>query len=155
MSDQWFLQKINEKVTMIKRTDKPSIRTFKFINSISGLGRGVGSLKYLIVESKITLLIEALNPLIKYRKPISNPGVTKIFKNHHLFVFSVFEYKKVYLNTSNPIIIRNKFVIKNSMGDFTSPHAKVDEKFAGSTIGPDKNREGKSTRKINTLKPER
>ena len=46
----------------------------------------------------------------------------------------------------------NRFVIKNSMGDLTSPQAKVEEKLPGSTSGPDKNSEGKSTLNINTLK---
>jgi hypothetical protein len=50
------------------------------------------------------------------------------------------------------MMIKNKFVMKNSTGDLTSPHAKVDEKFAGSTRGPDKNKEGKPTININTLK---
>ena len=35
--------------------------------------------------------------------------------------------------------------MKNSIGDFTKPQAKVEEKFAGSTSGPDKNIVGKST----------
>jgi len=52
-------------------------------------------------------------------------------------------------------MIKNRLVIKNSMGDLTSPHAKVEEKFAGSTSGPDKNRDGKPTTKINTLKATR
>ena len=38
------------------------------------------------------------------------------------------------------------------MGDLTNPNAKVDEKFAGLAIEPDRNIEGKSTMKINTLK---
>ena len=52
-----------ETITII--IDKPSIRTLRFIKRISASGIGVGFLKYLIVESKITLLIEALNPLSK------------------------------------------------------------------------------------------
>jgi hypothetical protein len=48
-------------------------------------------------------------------------------------------------------MIKNKFVIKNSIGDLTSPHPKVDEKLAGSTSGPDRNKEGKPTTKINAL----
>ena len=50
------------------------------------------------------------------------------------------------------MITKNKFVIKNSTGDLTNPHAKVDEKFAGSAIEHDRNIEGNSTMKINTLK---
>ena len=50
------------------------------------------------------------------------------------------------------MITTNKLVIKNSIGDLTNPHAKVDEKFAGFAIEPDRNIEGKSTMKINTLK---
>ena len=52
-------------------------------------------------------------------------------------------------------MIKNRLVIKNSMGDLTRPHAKVEEKFAGSTSGPDKNRDGKPTTKINALKAAR
>jgi len=40
------------------------IRVFKFITSDGKFGIRVGSLKYRIVESKITLLTDALNPLI-------------------------------------------------------------------------------------------
>lgn len=48
--------------------------------------------------------------------------------------------------------MRNELVIKNSIGDFTSPQANVEEKLAGSTSGPDKNSDGKPTTNINTLK---
>ena len=50
-------------ITSVK--ERPSISTFKFINNISASGIGVGYLKYRIVESKITLLIDALNALNK------------------------------------------------------------------------------------------
>jgi hypothetical protein len=46
-------------------------------------------------------------------------------------------------------------VIKNSIGDLTNPHAKVDEKFAGLAIEPDRNNEGKSTTKIKTLQADK
>ena len=49
-------------------------------------------------------------------------------------------------------MMRNEFVIKNSIGDFTSPQANVEEKLAGSTRGPVKNSEGKPTMNISTLK---
>ena len=42
-------------------------------------------------------------------------------------------------------------MIKNSIGDLTNPQAKIDENFAGSVIEPDRNIEGKSTTKINSL----
>jgi len=61
------------------------------------------------------------------------------------------EYWKLYLNIWKQIITKNKFVIKNSMGDLTNPHAKVEEKLAGSISGPLKNIDGKSTMNINTL----
>jgi hypothetical protein len=67
---------------------KPNINTFRFINKMSASGTGVASLKYLIVESKITLLIAALNPLNKKRKIIRSAGTESIFINHHRFVFS-------------------------------------------------------------------
>ena len=41
------------------------MREFKFITSDGKFGISVGSLKYRIEESKITLLMDALNPLIK------------------------------------------------------------------------------------------
>ena len=69
-------------------TAKPSINTFRFINKMSASGTGVGSLKYLIVESKITLLIAALNPLNKKKEIIRSAGTESKFKNHQRFVFS-------------------------------------------------------------------
>ena len=73
-------------------TAKPSINTFRFIKNMSASGTGVGSLKYLIVESKITLLIAALNPLSKKKKIIRSAGTESIFKNHQRFVFSDRKY---------------------------------------------------------------
>lgn len=53
------------KDTITTIIDKPNMRTLRFIKNVVKSGMGVGSLKYLIVESNITLLIEALNPLSK------------------------------------------------------------------------------------------
>jgi hypothetical protein len=68
---------------------KPSINTFRFINKMSASGTGVGSLKYLIVESKITLLIAALNPLNNKKKIIRIAGTESIFKYHQRFMLLV------------------------------------------------------------------
>jgi hypothetical protein len=61
----------------------------------------------------------------------------------------------VYLNNCIPIITKKRFVTKNSIGDFTSPQARTDEKLAGLTNGPVKNIEGNSTRNINARNKER
>ena len=50
-----------------KMKDIPSIRTFKLISRFGRFGIRSGSLKYLKVESNITLLTEAFNPLIRYK----------------------------------------------------------------------------------------
>jgi hypothetical protein len=118
---------------------------------MSVFGIGVGSLKYLIVESNITLFIEALKPLSEKKNSIIRIGTDSNFKNHQRALLSNWKYCRQYLNNCIAIITKNKFVIKNSMGDLTNPHAKVDENFAGSAIDPDRNNEGKSTTKINTL----
>ena len=87
----------NIPITIVKAVittiiDRPSISIFRFINKISVSGTGVGSLKYLIVESKITLLIAALNPLNIKKKMIRSAGTERIFKNHQRFVFSDCKY---------------------------------------------------------------
>jgi hypothetical protein len=74
---------MNDNIT--STIDKPRIRTFKFINKISLLGIGVGSLKYLIAESNITLLIEALNPLRSKKNNNNKKGTESIFNTHHFF----------------------------------------------------------------------
>jgi hypothetical protein len=55
------MTRINEMTT--NTTANPSNSIFRFINNAGRLGIKSGSLKYLIVESKTTLLIEAANPL--------------------------------------------------------------------------------------------
>jgi hypothetical protein len=62
---------------------RPSISTLRFINKISLLGIGVGSLKYLIAESNITLLIDALNPLRSRKNSNNNTGTERILSTNH------------------------------------------------------------------------
>ncbi len=87
----------NNHITIVKAVitriiANPNINTFRFINKMSASGTGVGSLKYLIVESKITLLIEALSPLNRKKKMIRSAGTESIFKNRQRFVFSDCKY---------------------------------------------------------------
>ena len=50
------------------------------------------------------------------------------------------------------IITTNSIVVKNSIGDFTIPHPKGEEKYDGSDSGPLIKLEGKSNRKISARK---
>ena len=64
----------------------PINKTFRFITKTGRSGINSGSLKYRIVESKITLLIDALNPLRAYTNNIVKTVVRINLKIINFFV---------------------------------------------------------------------
>jgi hypothetical protein len=77
--------------------DNPTSKILRFINKDGKFGIKSGSLKYLIVESKIMLLIEALSPLKEKNSKSARIGVINSLINRNLFLDKSKKYLSTYL----------------------------------------------------------
>jgi hypothetical protein len=132
----------------------PIIRIAKFITRKIKSGIRLASWKYLNVESKTTLIIDAKSPL-NVTKNKSAAGINNNPKKiYFLYLteagssikFITYKYARML------IISKNTDEIISSTGDLTIPHPNADEKFAASTRGPVIRLEGNPTMNITALK---
>jgi len=138
---------------IIARTEaKESNNMLKFIAKDGKSGRIFGSLKYRIVESKMILLIAALNPLM-IKKIITDKGRAIKYPKYLCLIFwEERRYFLVYLNICTDANTTKRIVVKNSIGDFTIPHPNADEKYDGSDNEPFIKLDGNPTTKIIALR---